>query len=388
MSWHLQLPMMQMGQLMKGFNFRAPPGLASEPEAAPLPVNPLTLIWCHERCHKNENQARRDAFQSSATLTGAQALLCKKTKQFSHWLERSTGEERYVLITDWREAQPCMQVIAKSLADSTPHASMEMVIVLCESEKQGIRAIEWRQSLDPQQGSVHVYQRDSLPATLLDGLVKHVFTEACAMHSISLDLGSTSYESYDSLSHSYDSGTDPSGHRSPSSEQRGGHDPQGKNQGRAMEDFLRHRYAAEQAEKRLTPEEKDMLQQKFAQEALIRSRSPAGRTTVEEVMDDLDEYQKSKRWTKMNSAKPFRKAHEDQINDIMRGTTNLTPFVPEASSSSETPPLSNVIHFNLNEVIKNSVGSPVSGDSSSSSTWNRPWGQPGQRPLLSGRLSL
>ncbi|CAE8606462.1 unnamed protein product, partial [Polarella glacialis] len=92
---------------------RAPTGLESVdfPTSSSL-IKPLMLIWCHERCHKSENEARRDAFQASATLVGAQALLCKKTKQFAQWLESPTGEQRYVLITDWREAQPCMQAIA------------------------------------------------------------------------------------------------------------------------------------------------------------------------------------------------------------------------------------------------------------------------------------
>ncbi|CAE8598679.1 unnamed protein product, partial [Polarella glacialis] len=94
----LQTSLMQASMMQMLRHGRAPTGLESVdfPTSSSL-IKPLMLIWCHERCHKSENEARRDAFQASATLVGAQALLCKKTKQFAQWLESPTGEQRYVL---------------------------------------------------------------------------------------------------------------------------------------------------------------------------------------------------------------------------------------------------------------------------------------------------
>mmetsp|Transcript_99522 Transcript_99522/g.179632 ORF Transcript_99522/g.179632 Transcript_99522/m.179632 type:complete len:319 (+) Transcript_99522:84-1040(+) len=140
------------------------------------------VLWCQERCHKSENEARRELLTMAAAQIGAEILLFKKAKQFHFWLDRCPGE-RYVLITDWREAQPCMEVLAHKLAEKSvsgvPSAMPEMTVVLCESERQGSRATEWARTLGEDFGSVHAFKRDSVPSSLLYGLVKQVFSEPC-----------------------------------------------------------------------------------------------------------------------------------------------------------------------------------------------------------------
>mmetsp|Transcript_22948 Transcript_22948/g.52597 ORF Transcript_22948/g.52597 Transcript_22948/m.52597 type:complete len:300 (+) Transcript_22948:96-995(+) len=128
------------------------------------------LVWCHERCHKKENQAQRQLIKACAQISGASLVCLKKARQFGAWIERSPRLP-YALVTDWREAQPCVRAVADHHGKNTPMQT----IVLCQGRRQYLRAADWAKVIHPDMGIVHVCERDNIPDWLLDGVVKHCF---------------------------------------------------------------------------------------------------------------------------------------------------------------------------------------------------------------------
>lgn len=127
------------------------------------------LVWCHERCYKLENDTLRQEIVSVVQSYGASLVCLKKARRFGLWMERTAGPW-YVLVTDWREAQPCMHAILQS-SGSKPLQT----VVLCSSQKQYRRAQEWAASLVDDAGIVHVCEVDDIPETLLAGVIRRCF---------------------------------------------------------------------------------------------------------------------------------------------------------------------------------------------------------------------
>ncbi|CAE7678241.1 unnamed protein product [Symbiodinium necroappetens] len=67
-------------------------------------------------------------------------ILCmKKAVKYEAWMKR-TNNKFHVLITDWREAKPCIHAVGESQQeDSWP----EMVIILCDLPKSHENAVQW-----------------------------------------------------------------------------------------------------------------------------------------------------------------------------------------------------------------------------------------------------
>jgi len=128
------------------------------------------LMWCEEHCHKAINAARRNALKIAAEEIGAELVCAKKAKQYGLWLSRAQRRP-YVLVTNWREAQPAHFEISQA----TPGNRPQQVVVICDLDKQFKRAQVWVQSLNPEFGTVHVCMKDDIPENLLDGLVKRFF---------------------------------------------------------------------------------------------------------------------------------------------------------------------------------------------------------------------
>lgn len=128
------------------------------------------LVWCHERCHKQENEARCRAMREVTAELGASLITLKKAGQFGLWIERAQ-RPLYVLITDWREAQPCIQALEHHKGRNFPI----LTVVLCESPRQYSRASEWARRLTSNVGPVHVCDRNKIPQNLLAGLIHRFF---------------------------------------------------------------------------------------------------------------------------------------------------------------------------------------------------------------------
>jgi len=109
-------------------------------------------VWCHERCYKQDMALQRKRLDAAARAAGAELLCLKKASKFGQWL---TTRQRppYVLLTDWREAKPCLAGVALKAPFNQPC----FTVILCEESKaQFDRAATWAEELAPRQGPVHV----------------------------------------------------------------------------------------------------------------------------------------------------------------------------------------------------------------------------------------
>lgn len=101
------------------------------------------VVWCHERVHKEEYRACRTLLHECLAPSQGQLLCLKKPIKFQEHLQRELSCARsarrpYVLITDWREAKPCMTIL-EFCADNPP----ELFAILCQNTKQASRARSW-----------------------------------------------------------------------------------------------------------------------------------------------------------------------------------------------------------------------------------------------------
>jgi len=162
---------------------QGPPGLTDEPDflaggqqdvLSGRPGGPFggwwRIIWCHERCHKQQNDDLRHTVRKVAQFYGASLICLKKSRQFAVWMERAPRPP-YVLVTDWREAQPSIQAISQQEAQKRPM----MTIVLCDSKRQLLRASDWARTVPPELGRVQVCERSNIPPSLLGGLIHTCF---------------------------------------------------------------------------------------------------------------------------------------------------------------------------------------------------------------------
>jgi len=131
------------------------------------------LVWCQERCHKSENEARCHALQRSLKGLGGSLVCLKKANQFSHWLLKSP-RPMYVLITDWREAQPCLQFLSQQDTVARPACT----VVICDSSRQLGRACQWAQKQPSGTGALLICERSNIPKQLLNGLVQRHFADS------------------------------------------------------------------------------------------------------------------------------------------------------------------------------------------------------------------
>jgi len=109
------------------------------------------LVWCHERCHKQENEGLRRILGDAARSAGASLVCLKKASKFAVWLQ-SARRPPYVLLTDWRELKPCINTAKQVHVSSQP----TFTIVFCKETPHYERASAWAKSLPPRADPVHV----------------------------------------------------------------------------------------------------------------------------------------------------------------------------------------------------------------------------------------
>jgi len=134
-------------------------------------VTTWQFIWCYEHSQASENHAQRQLIKKVAGAVGAVPLFLKKASQFAKWLEQP-NRQPYVLVTGWREAQPCGHAVCEH-SGSDMRLPIQMV-VLCDLRRQITRATNWAKVLR-RDLRVHVCERSSIPDFLLDGVIKQCF---------------------------------------------------------------------------------------------------------------------------------------------------------------------------------------------------------------------
>jgi hypothetical protein len=89
----------------------------------------------------------------------------KKAAKFEAWLS-SAVQPNYILVADWREAKPCIEVTSKGFKFS-------QMIVYCETDSTFRKASEWACQLPFEAGLVHVVNSmDAAETHLLELLAK------------------------------------------------------------------------------------------------------------------------------------------------------------------------------------------------------------------------
>jgi hypothetical protein len=141
--------------------------------SAGLPLSRVgwRVVWCYERCHKQESVAQREKIRMATKACDATLICLKKAKQFAEWTERGPRPP-FMLVADWREAKPCIKVICSPECQSKPI----LTVVVCTSQQQHSRASTWAQTLPPSAGCVHICEHSSVPQNPLAVFLEKFFT--------------------------------------------------------------------------------------------------------------------------------------------------------------------------------------------------------------------
>mmetsp|Transcript_42875 Transcript_42875/g.77905 ORF Transcript_42875/g.77905 Transcript_42875/m.77905 type:complete len:321 (-) Transcript_42875:222-1184(-) len=127
------------------------------------------LVWCHEHCHNIENRDRRQLIKQCMSEIQWGVTFLKKALQFSRWLEE-TECDNYVLVVGWREAQPCLRALQQAR-----RGYPMMVVIVCISHKQYMRATAFVAGASSQRIFVQVCEYHDIPPWLMEGRIRHCF---------------------------------------------------------------------------------------------------------------------------------------------------------------------------------------------------------------------
>jgi hypothetical protein len=156
-----------------------------------------SLVWCSERCFKAENVHRRAALENLAKSSGASLVSIKKANKFAMWLLTARCKP-FVLVTDWREVKPCLQVLEPQPMENQPVFTM----VLCDACRNNYeRAQQWASSLPPRKDPVHV-------VSSLDFLSSFTSTLGCKRKSPDAGIFRASLDASNCPSKDFADGTD------------------------------------------------------------------------------------------------------------------------------------------------------------------------------------
>eukprot|EP00929_Paragymnodinium_shiwhaense_P083040 TRINITY_DN44080_c0_g1_i1.p1 TRINITY_DN44080_c0_g1~~TRINITY_DN44080_c0_g1_i1.p1 ORF type:complete len:426 (-),score=99.58 TRINITY_DN44080_c0_g1_i1:366-1565(-) len=109
-----------------------------------------SVLLCQERCHKNESVEATQALSDALEPLGGAVTCMKKARVMERWLSKPIASKPFILLTDWREAQPCMQVLSslKPAADAAPAGPPALTVIFCSTSRQVKRASTWLSTLD------------------------------------------------------------------------------------------------------------------------------------------------------------------------------------------------------------------------------------------------
>jgi hypothetical protein len=131
------------------------------------------LVWCHERVHKQEREAERKAMSAAARKAGAKLVCLKKVGNFRTWLSRKRRPP-YVLVTDWREAKPCLQAASVHPDWQRPC----LMVVVAEHPRLFERASHWAAALPPAGEVVRVRHDIGLAKDFVESVQEHLCTRS------------------------------------------------------------------------------------------------------------------------------------------------------------------------------------------------------------------
>jgi len=124
-----------------------------------------SMVWCHERCHKPDLEGFREALRAAMVDAGGN-LVCLKKATGLHRRVQNLQAMPFVLLCDWREAKPCMEL----LADNS-YGWSHLMIVYTEHMKQFKMASRWAEE-QCDQHVVHVIPSTTITDELIRGVVR------------------------------------------------------------------------------------------------------------------------------------------------------------------------------------------------------------------------
>jgi hypothetical protein len=126
-------------------------------------------VWCFGGCWKEECAYRRQELQTLAEQLGSSALCFKKgNSSFGRWAD-GTPAHLITVVTDWREAKPCIQAIERS----GKSCSVVSMVIICDTLRQVSRARALADSLPSEFGAVHVcVSSDTKPGDIAEMILK------------------------------------------------------------------------------------------------------------------------------------------------------------------------------------------------------------------------
>jgi len=118
------------------------------PELPPgRPVTPAALqhvVWCSERCYQGDEQESLDIIEKESKKLRAELVRCRKGhSKFKAWLDSMEVVAPYMLLTNFREFKPCIQV----LSQMEPWKQPVICVVLCEITSQFDRTVAFVEEL-------------------------------------------------------------------------------------------------------------------------------------------------------------------------------------------------------------------------------------------------
>lgn len=120
------------------------------------------LVWCHERCLKEENERLRKVLSEAARERGALLICLKKASKFEKWLVQE-HRPPFVLLTDWKEVKPCTQIASLQAQPM----QLSFAIAWCESELDFNRVSSWLRNQPARSYPVHVWRDIGCPRSFV-----------------------------------------------------------------------------------------------------------------------------------------------------------------------------------------------------------------------------
>lgn len=100
------------------------------------------LVWCNEQCHKHALESLHQEIFEIVDRENGVLVRLKKAAGVGRWLSRAPRPD-FALLTDWREAKPCMQILDENDDFRRPR----MTLVYVHGDKQFKQASRWAAKL-------------------------------------------------------------------------------------------------------------------------------------------------------------------------------------------------------------------------------------------------
>ena len=132
----------------------------------------MDVCWRHEFVNRPQYGDFRRLLKDEAAQRGGIVHLFRKGENFRLWLKQRSPDLLYAIISDWRAAPSCCNVLEEFSTAPQP----KEFIVICDSTAQLNKACGWASSEIPTRYHVQVAERENIPASFCQGLARNCFS--------------------------------------------------------------------------------------------------------------------------------------------------------------------------------------------------------------------